>query len=364
MQDAGWIGHRLIPALDTLHGVQAASHAVTDPDEEIFLLYTLSAPEPDRLGLGQVDNKSDLIQVTLDLNDSSVPLDVCPMDKEEKTMLEERGKARSKQSATIKGKERLAGRTSTLRVLIRQDSTSLRSTGGDTGSVIWRSSLYLAEKIMQDLSEVYFGRRTRHACEPAHFLLSPVDLAICKVLELGSGTGILPLLLLSHPYLAKLTMGPLWLATDQENMLPLLRKNLSSSPAHVGALDWVEASTVYRSSSDSIKQSFLRDLLEPFTASGSNVLHADLIVATDCIFNPSLFGPFVDTLNLCSVPLKTMVMVVCELREPDAMTEFLQTWLNVGKKGEQWVVHTLEGEVVLGRGLLRGSVVWIGWRRC
>lgn len=362
MQNADWIGTRLVPALDaSLGGQVVSSHAVTDADEEIFLLYTLSTPEPDRLGLGQVDNKSDWLQVTIDLNDAKAPFEVCPELKIDSAP-EERNKGKLKQSNSSRAKERLVGRFSTLRVCIRQDSTSLRSTGGDTGSVIWRSSLYLAEKIVRDLSEAGSGHRTRHASEAAHFLLSPGELSRSRVLELGSGTGILPLLLLSHPYLANPYTRLSWLATDQANMLPLLRKNLSPTPAHVGALDWVEASTVYRSQSDSVKQAFLRNLLEPFNSSGSDLESADLIMATDCIFNPFLFGPFVDTLNLCSVPLKTIVMVVCELREPDAMTEYLQTWLNVGRKGEQWVVHTLEGEEVLGDRLLRGSVVWAGWR--
>jgi hypothetical protein len=350
MQDADRKRDHLIPAL----GSHTASHEVTEADEEIFLLYTLSAPEADRRGLGQVDNKNDLILVTIDLADPNAPIDVCPIDRDNLLMSKERSPAKGKApKATLK---------TTLSVTIRQDSTSLRSTGGDTGSVIWRSSLYLAEKIIRDLSEITSGRR-RHPSEQIAQLLSPIELAKCRVLELGSGTGILPLLLLAHPYLAKPDLGLKWLATDQPSMLSLLQKNLALSSAHVAALDWVEASMVYHSNSESIKLSFLRNLMEPFGGSkNQDAKIADLIIATDCIFNPSLFGPFVDTLNLCSAPQKTIVMVVCELREPEAMTEFLQSWLNVGKRGEQWSIHALEGEAVLGKGLLRGSVVWVGWR--
>jgi hypothetical protein len=251
----------------------------------------------------------------------------------------------------------------TLQVTIRQNSTSLRSTGGDTGSVVWRSSVYLAEKVLRDLSETARGRK-RHFSEPAHVILAPQQLKACRVLELGSGTGILPLMLLSHPYLDDTSSHLQWLATDQVNMLPLLRKNLSNvSRASVEALDWVEASTIYQSQSQTSVRAFLLDMLRPLHQdSEEGIRFPDLIVATDCIFNPHLFAPFFDTLNLCSSPGKTVVIVVCELREAEAMTEFLQTWMGAGKNGEKWSISTLEGAQVLGKGLLRGSVVWVGWR--
>lgn len=349
----------LIPALDTTNG-HHSFRTVTDADEEIFLLYTLSAPELNRVGLGQVDNKSDLLQVKFDLHDSNKSIEVCSIEVDDV----EKPKSRSNNMTKTKKNKEKKDTTGSIQVIIRQNSTSLKSTSGDTGSVIWRSSLYLAEKILRDFNQVESGRK-RHSSEESNLLIAPDKLAKSHILELGSGTGILPLMLLSHSYLVKFSGNLVWLATDQANMLPLLRKNLNRCPqTHVEELDWVEASKVYHSQSVSMRKSFLRDTFQTFNKGQDQqeVRFADVIIATDCIFNPFLFKPFIDTLNLCSFPQKTIVMVICELREPEAMTEFLQTWLKTGKKGEQWFIQTLQGQQVLGSRLLCGSVVWVAWR--
>lgn len=354
----------LIPALDTSNG-QHSNRTVTDADEEIFLLYTLSAPEPDRFGLGQVDNKSDLLQVTLDLHDATSFIEVCSIEADD---VDQKSKAKTNQTFKATRHKEKRDTLGSIQVFIRQDSTSLRSTSGDTGSVIWRSSLYLAEKILRDFNQcMKNGKSLLFSQEQPNLLISPFQLAQCNVLELGSGTGILPLLLLSHSYLAHSSCTLVWLATDQASMLSLLKKNVASYPQIcVEEVDWVQASKVYQSPSDSIRQSYLRDILASFNKDNkqSDFQFANFILATDCIFNPFLFQPFIDTLNIFSFPQKTIVMVVCELRESEAMTEFLETWLKKGKKGEQWSIHTLEGQEVVGSRLLSGSVVWVAWRLC
>lgn len=330
---------------------------------QIFLLYTLCAPEPGRLGLGQVDSNSDHLEVTVHLQSAHQTTEVCAVDAEEQESLQP-GRA-ARKTARAKGSRDNGprrGNSEQVQVRIRQDSTSLRSTGGDTGSVVWRSSVYLAGKLLRDMRSAERGR-TRHASEPASCLLAPSELAECRVLELGSGTGVLPALLLSHPFFSQIDRRMRWLATDQTSMLPLLRRNLGPFPhAYVEGLDWVEASKIYQSQSSSSSQAFLRDMLGPLETGEDERLHPDIIMATDCVFNPHLFAPFVNTLNLCSVPHRTLVVVVCELREPEAMTRFLHTWLDEGEKGERWSVHTMEGEDVVGTDLVRGSVVWVAWR--
>ncbi|UZJ52741.1 hypothetical protein CBS101457_002061 [Exobasidium rhododendri] len=365
MQDEDRAGLDLIPAL-TLNHESPSCRAVTDADEEIFFLYTLSAAAADRRGLGQVDNHNDLLQVTVHLHDTNVDTEILSIDASDKDdeQMPNRVKRATKSSARSNSKSVKGHNPDTLQIIIRQSSTSLRSTGGDTGSVVWRSSVYLAEKVLRDLSEAMKGKK-RHASEAVQVIFAPERLTQCRrILELGSGTGILPSMLLSHPFIDRTDSHLQWLATDQANMMPLLRKNLTNLPrAHVEALDWVDASHIYRSQSQVSIKAFLRDMFKTLVQVDEEIIaYPDLIIATDCIFNPFLFVPFVDTLNLCSSPYKTIVIVVCELREAEAMTEFLQTWMSIGRKGEKWTIHTLEGLEVLGQGLVKGSVIWVAWR--
>ena len=132
---------------------------VHDVDEEIFILYTLNAKSQHDGVLGYVNSSDDNILVSIDGTKWS--------------------SATSDRNWTGK-----------LIVPIYQHVTSLRSSKGDTGSVLWRSTVELAIRFQQG---------------------TLFDLALLKrasVLELGAGTGALPAIVAS--------LAKSWLATDQQ----------------------------------------------------------------------------------------------------------------------------------------------------
>lgn len=353
----------ICPALS----LQDASRSVTDADEEIFLLYTLSAPPVDRQGLGQVDGRHDRLAIAINLsNVSSIPI-VSSNDSQ----LKDRShpyRTTPIISKKKKGNDFENARSisdTILTITIRQDSTSIRSTIGDTGSVVWRSSVYFAAKVLYD-----FTQSQRHIVkainrEPEHFLLSPFRLEQIRILELGSGTGILPALILSHNLFSNDHSPNLhWIASDQEKIISLLRKNVKglskgNTIASTSTLDWLDASRVYQNGSSSSRQSVLKDILLEWLKDDQTIQWPDIIFATDCIFNPHLFIPFLDTLTLFSQPKQTLIYVICELRQADMMQEFLQSWLD---HPGSWTIYTIESVDILGPHLSKGSVVWVAWR--
>jgi predicted nicotinamide N-methyase len=150
-----------------------------------------------------------------------------------------------------------------------------------------------------------------------HRLFDPAVAATISVLELGTGTGILPVLLQrSH----SLTQGttkqsqlPLhtavfrsWTATDQYDNLKLVRKNLrlngleDTPSVNIAELDWL-------------------NVRPPRAGDGNEELY-DAIVAVDCLYNEALVAPFVRTLDRYAILGKTTVYVLVELRSSDVVS--------------------------------------------
>lgn len=80
-----------------------------------------------------------------------------------------------------------------------------------------------------------------------------------------------------------------------------------------------------------------------------------IIIASDCVYNPTLSAPLAHTISHLAGP-NTVVLIAAELRDPDPLEEFLRAWLEEG-----WRVARVgfeEGEEI-GSG---GYVVWVGWR--
>jgi hypothetical protein len=133
-----------------------------------------------------------------------------------------------------------------------------------------------------------------------HPLLDPVQTKASNVLELGSGTGLLPVLLYD--------LFASWIATDQYDNLKLLSRNIKENKADklvkVQEVDWLHNVDSYKAGR--------RDRNETDIA-------YDLVVAVDCIYNEALVKPFVATLERYAVPSKTLVWVVIELRSSDTV---------------------------------------------
>jgi protein N-lysine methyltransferase METTL21D len=202
-----------------------------------------------------------------------------------------------------------------------------------------------------------------------HLLDLPTSL---RVLELGSGTGILPALLFSSTrFLAKEVR---WLATDRGDMLQLLNKNLrqlaqrhpaTSELVSTELVDWLEVHDAVQKAK--VNSTGLCSVLKHASARfdgaehGEGLSYADLIVAVDCVFNPSLVPAFLDTLAALSAPDRTVSFVLVELREQEMMRQFVDSWLQHEFNGKTWEIWSLECGALGMEGLERGYACFVGY---
>lgn len=274
---------------------------VDDVDEEIFLLYTLNAKSQHDGGLGYVNHSNDKVYVALDGTGWSSAL----------------------------SDRNLSGE---LVVPIFQDVTSLRSSKGNTGSVLWRSTVELAIRFRQ--GDIFDLAHLKHA----------------TVLELGAGTGALPAML-----------GGLcssWLATDQDELLPLMRKNLDRTPGvTVAALDWFDVLNPPSAHSAQLRKKHILNQLNPAPTTSPHDTPAkegaDVIICCDCIYNPGLFDALIATINAFTQVGNTTVLVACEMRSDDSLAEFLTMWK---ASDQRWSIVSLEERFE------KGFVALAGWK--
>ncbi|KAL1696660.1 putative methyltransferase-domain-containing protein [Schizophyllum commune] len=304
------------------------SEQVTDPDEEIFLLYTsLQAhpiPEDAHRGLGFLDSHHDTIEVVLDFDEdtskASTSSEPSPCSSGPSTPATE-----------VPPAIKPAGPQS-VQVELYQDKTRLHTTKGDTGSVLWRASIDFARMVL---------RQCHHRSPDSFFERD--SLSNLRVLELGAGTGLLPVLL--APLVRHYT------ATDVAGLTHLISKNVHLNSADhdlsnvaIEALDWEQ---LHATPAAKRRKTF------PDEA-------PDLILAVDCIYHPSLVGPLVSTINHFAKPDKTTVVVVSELRAEDVLRGFLEAWLGSNVDGARWEIWHA-GDGTDGPGLLGVPyVTWVG----
>lgn len=294
---------------------------VSDPDDEIFLLYTrLAALKPADSsdtghfhGLGSENSNQDALLVRIELK----PPTTCEPQRNTETGNQRR--KRRKGGGVQKAKNERGGRDPiVLEYVLLQDKTALRSRSGDTGSVLWKTSIEFLSLVLQQ----------RHFPERRRGLFDYEKLSQAHILELGAGTGLLALAL--SPFVRKYT------ATDIPALVPLLRKNVLSAPASatvtVTALDWTLPA---------LRQVDVGSTDAP-----------DVLLVVDCVYHPALVPPLLTTLTALATPQRTAAVVVVELRAEDVLREFLQEWIALG-----WRVWSV-GEELLGA---RWGM-WVGWR--
>ncbi|KAJ8520288.1 hypothetical protein ONZ45_g2869 [Pleurotus djamor] len=275
---------------------------VTDPEEEVFLLYTnlqnarlnLGRVDDDShfRGLGHVDSKTDTLEIRIELE---APTKAVP--------------------------------------------AALNQSPSPSASVDTKISTSPG----QSFDNCTFPPQDDDAPPP---LLDADRLRNAHVLELGAGTGLLSVLF--SPYVGKYT------ATDIEPIIPLIRKNISTNiearrtPSQPDALfnvlahtlDWVQ----FHSTTPSIRQQYLSSISpEP----------VDLLLIVDCIYHPSLLSPLLTTIDAVAVADKTAVLVVVELRAEDVIREFLTLWVAM----ESWEIRHVDGV------LDNPYAIWLGWKR-
>ncbi|KAH8990700.1 putative methyltransferase-domain-containing protein [Lactarius hatsudake] len=290
---------------------------VSDPDDEIFLLYTrLAALKPADSsdighfhGLGSENSKQDALLVRIELK----PPTTCEPQRNTDTGNQRRKRRRG--GGVQKAKDERRGRDPiVLEYVLLQDKTALRSRSGDTGSVLWKTSVEFLSLVLQQ----------RHFPERRRSLFDYGKLSQAHVLELGAGTGLLALAL--SPFVRKYT------ATDIPALVPLLRKNVLSASVTVTALDWTLPA------------------LRQVDMGSTDTL--DVLLVVDCVYHPALIRPLLTTLTALATPQRTVAVVVVELRAEDVLREFLQEWIALG-----WRVWSV-GEDLLGA---RWGM-WAGWR--
>ncbi|KAJ7434213.1 putative methyltransferase-domain-containing protein [Mycena galericulata] len=298
---------------------------------QVFILYSRSTPSSSELrGLGYLDSHSDTLTLTFDLK---------PPSRLSSTANKPKRKSAS-----------WAVQDKTVEIQLSQDKTALRTRKGDTGSVVWKASVDLASLILQ-----------QHHGKFPEAIFDPEKLGEARILELGSGTGLL-----------SIALSPLvnhYKATDIAELLPLIRKNLSlnfpgwphpqarkatSAPGQnvsVEELNW----EILHSTPPLRRAQLFPPSSPPF----------DMVLIVDCIYHPSLLPPLLAVMDHVSTPHTTAVVVVMELRAEDVTREFLEGWLALNN-GAWEVWRVANDESAEGQGLLLAKqtpyVMWVGWK--
>ncbi|GAA5980732.1 hypothetical protein JCM10908_001756 [Rhodotorula pacifica] len=408
---------------------------VEDADEEIFLLYTrkLQLASSDRSepqqakneedqdavktdGLGFASEAGEVVPVSLTITDPwTVPSSVVGNATSTDTGGKKAAARRKKPSTSTNLAARRKGDL-TVEVELHQSLDALRHRKGDTGSVLWRLSLHLAKYLL----------RSHHFPHASHPPLLPA-LASSTILELGSGTGFLGIALrdvVLNPNPQSETGGR-WLFSDQLVNLPLVVRNLRAN----GEIDAQPTSPPLSASATLSKSPKLKSrtlgtpIAEQRAAASSasssgkkdkkkrervEVLELDwlaeaaewdreqsrpstdgehgkeneeegeeegplVILAVDCIYNPSLSAPLAKTIlrqaQVRSAAHRrhgTLVTVASELRDEEPLQEFLQAWIDAS--GDEWTIARLgwedEEERRVAGPLATGQfVVWVAWRK-
>ncbi|SCZ90591.1 BZ3500_MvSof-1268-A1-R1_Chr1-3g02085 [Microbotryum saponariae] len=371
---------------------------VDDVDEEIFLLYTrkLGLVETNSRtsssegaaktlppGLGFLDTTKEVIVV---------PLLIEPSENTSSPTKSKNGKISKKK--TGRGGGPLLPKE--LEVMVCQDLQALRHRKGDTGeSRTWRFTghneddcvthhhFYPSLRRIGPLAHLVSPQSTQtrsmlenpthpptyppnsihlaHHFLKDHYFPSPLhpplfpSLSHLRVLELGSGTGFLGCAL--APFFGH------WTFTDQFESLALIQRTLNKNQANdlalmdprrveVQELDWVEEAKDSSSNSNSTnypnESQKNREDLEPH-----------LIIASDCIYNPSLAKPLARTIAKRAIKGKTVVLVASELRDQDALEIFLAEWIELNFEVRRLVFDQNSKGPGLGG---NEFVVWIGWK--
>ncbi|KAF9244095.1 hypothetical protein BU15DRAFT_42236 [Melanogaster broomeanus] len=318
--------------MSSLVNLPADSSPITDADEEIFLLYTaLNQAQTDLIGpdgyrgLGHVDSRKDTLTIQFELR----PPTATPPSSNQYVKPTRRGKhSRKKVSEDTLAKS--------VEMQIAQDPTALRSRNGDTGSVVWRASIELSKAVLQ-----------QHFFPPESPIFDRDMLAECNCLELGSGTGLLGI--------ALATLVRTYTVTDIGALLPLIRKNISLNASErrddsigslgkpkfnltVEELDWITLASL---PSDTARARYcpVPQMISDSKLESDNAW--DLVLAVDCIYNPSLLPALVDSIDAVSITGRTWVLVVAELRQEDVTRAFLDLWLKQARG--TWKITRVEG---------------------
>lgn len=412
-----------IPAL--LKASPSLMVEVTDVDEEVFALYTSLAgsttreswgPETDtsqtlagggdwrrRSTLGFLDSGAATLALRLDVR-APPGLRRVPSPEPPGVSSQERGRRRKlnkKKNKKQEGTEHSEGRT--VQLQIKQDVFACAHRPGDTGSLVWRASVDLAELLWSELlfpSTMEQASRMEEASMEQEGSMFAMERLVSKpgshVLELGAGTGCLAILC-ADMFPAQ-SCGS-WTVSDQFDQLPMMVRNfahnrvpLSTAPAcdhapnpsqsrhRVEEIDWLQ-----------VEQLWLKDQQRRAAAGMGPTLHQpisvhgtkryDLILAVDCLYNEALVLPLLRTIDYHATAAGTMttttarmemeereeqgptlVLLLTELRAPDVVRLFLQHWLAL--RNPTWSIFRIPIPCRLSHLNIASPhyAIWCGWK--
>jgi protein N-lysine methyltransferase METTL21D len=131
--------------------------------------------------------------------------------------------------------------------------------------------------------------------------------------------------------------------------MPLIRKNIT-----LNFPGWPNTSSESKGS-NMVAEELDWQLLESTPISQRSKIFnfdpVDLLLIVDCIYHPSLLSSLVTTIDYLSIPGKTTVLIISELRAEDVMREFMEAWL--GKPG--WEIWRIPNDV-----LGKHYAIWMG----
>ena len=170
-----------------------------------------------------------------------------------------------------------------------------------------------------------------------------------------SGTGLLSIAL--SPLVAH------YAATDIQDLLPLIRKNLVLNfpgwphvPSKQGIGHNISVEELDWETLHSTPPSRRAQLFPPPSAPW------DLVLIVDCIYHPALLPSLLATIDYIATSVLTTVVVAVELRAEDVIRDFLEQWLSLG--GGEWEVWRVGNDKVT-EGILaidKPYVMWVGWK--
>lgn len=186
-------------------------------------------------------------------------------------------------------------------------------------------------------------------------------LSSSRVLELGGGTGLLALILSS--------LVRSYTCTDLPELVPLIKKNVvlnqhvvpnCDERLFVEALNWNDLHECPPFSRRRLFSHISQHGAKGGEGGGdeTDVHPFDLILAVDCVYNPSLLPPLLATIDHFTTPERTITVIVMELRDEDVVREFLSQWLAL----PGWEVRRIGNDE--HRPLLdERFVVWMGLKK-
>ncbi|WWC58955.1 uncharacterized protein I303_101500 [Kwoniella dejecticola CBS 10117] len=382
---------------------------VEDADEEIMEIYmsvASTSPEirtqdTDSGGLGFLNSNESILDITIDLSPPLPPSSIGSTGFVDGSKRGIKKKVRSPLPQPQSGKKGMESVT----VQIQQDLGMLKGQKGDTGSVLWRSSLHLATQLL---------RQYTYPESYPHPIFDFETLKASSILELGAGTGLLSILLSGSGQCARYT------ASDRLENLRLVKRNLELNGIRIGdrpdsrdlksptsplnkklnldkngstsnnkgrgnlgsggdgkakakdtetgteryvnleEIDWIAISDERKRHPELWNSD--RDNNGVDSRSGERTSKYDLILAVDCIYNEYLVQPLIDTISrYCRKGGKGLVWVIVELRSADVLTLFLDKWTN--DPSGRWTIVRLS-QKMMGNwdGKKARWVGWVGWR--